>query len=113
MKTFKQLLEKLKSPEEIRKELLAKGVSSDVADEVSLTRADREQAIYKTLQDPSRTAEQHGQAIRLLRRLGDPTLGGKDPAKRAASKLRRKPKTQYIKTKSPLLLPGKTIKHPS
>jgi len=110
MKTFRQLIETLKNPEEIRKELLAKGVSPHDADEASLTRADRLQAIYNTLQDTTRTPEQHGQAIRLLRRLGDPTLGGKDPAKRAASKRRRQPKQQYIKTKTPPLLTGKTVK---
>lgn len=109
MKTFRQLLETLRSPKEVEKYYLSKGRSQEEADIASLTRSDREEGLHKVLRDPTRSAEEHGQAVRMLRRLGDPMLGGSDRSKREASKRRRQPKPSYIKSKSPLLLTGRTI----
>lgn len=109
MKTFRQLLETLRSPKEVEKYYLSKGRGHEEADVAALTRSDREDSLYKVLQDPTRSAEEHGQAVRMLRRLGDPMLGGDDNRKREASRRRRQPKPSYIKTKSPPLLTGRTI----
>jgi hypothetical protein len=98
MKTFKQLIESLRSPKEVEKYYLSKGRSQEEADTAALTRSDREEALHKVLRDPTRSAEEHGQAVRMLRRLGEPTLGGSESAKRKASKLRRQPKPSYIKS---------------
>lgn len=109
MKTFRQLIESLRSPKEVEKYYLSKGRSQEEADTAALTRSDREEALHKVLRDPTRSAEEHGQAVRMLRRLGDPMLGGSDRSKREASRRRRQPKPSYIKSKSPPLLTGKTI----